>query len=356
MYVPQKNNLRFTLIALASVALVVWLLVMLQPILAPFIAAAVLAYILNPLVERLCRRRVRRPFAAMAVMFFALALLVVLLIIIIPMLIAQFQNMLEKLPQFVHWVNDIALPRLNRLLNTDYTLNTAAFAQLWEENGGAIKAALSKLTPALAKQSGNVLTMLANLMLLPFLLYYFLLDWNRWASGVKKLIPRRFIATAERIMHELDEVLSEFLRGQLMVMIIMGILYGLGLSLTGLENGFAIGMVAGILVFIPYLGAFTGLLLATVAAILQFGSWPGLLMVWGVFIVGQTIESFIVTPRIVGERIGLSPLAVIFALMAFGQLMGFVGMLLALPMAAICVVLFREGVTAYFDSNIYRNK
>ncbi|MDO5687064.1 MAG: AI-2E family transporter [Neisseria sp.] len=340
---------------MAVLIFIVWLVVLLKPILTPFIAAAVLAYMLNPLVERLCRRRVRRPIAAMAVMLFALLLIVVLLIMIIPMLIAQFQNMLEKLPQFVLWINDIALPRLNAFFGTAYTLDTSAFAQLWEENSSVIKTALGKLMPTLAKQSGNVLAVLINLMLLPFLLYYFLLDWNRWAQGVKRLIPRRFITTAERIMYELDQVLSEFLRGQLMVMLVVGAIYGLGLSLVGLDNGFAIGMVAGILVFIPYLGSFTGLLLATVAAILQFNAWSGLLMVWGVFAVGQFLESFIITPRIIGERIGLSPLAVIFALMAFGQLMGFVGMLLALPMAAICVVLFREGMEAYFASNLYRD-
>ena len=154
----------------------------------------------------------------------------------------------------------------------------------------------------------------------------------------------------------MDEVLGEFLRGQLMVMMIMGLVYGLGLMLVGLDSGFAIGMIAGILVFIPYLGAFTGLLLATVAALLQYGSWQGLLMVWAVFGVGQFLESFFITPKIVGDRIGLSPFWVIFSLMAFGQLMGFVGMLAGLPLAAVTLVILREGASAYFGSHFYKHK
>jgi hypothetical protein len=170
------------------------------------------------------------------------------------------------------------------------------------------------------------------------------------------LVPRRFIETYTRISGNMDEVLGEFLRGQLMVMMIMGLVYGLGLMLVGLDSGFAIGMIAGILVFIPYLGAFTGLLLATVAALLQYGSWQGLLMVWAVFGVGQFLESFFITPKIVGDRIGLSPFWVIFSLMAFGQLMGFVGMLAGLPLAAVTLVLLREGASAYFGSRFYKHK
>ena len=141
-----------------------------------------------------------------------------------------------------------------------------------------------------------------------------------------------------------------------MVMLIMGMLYGTGLMLTGLDSGFAIGMVAGILVFVPYLGAFTGLLLATLAAVLQFNTWGGLLAVWGVFAVGQLLESFLITPKIVGDRIGLSPFWVIFSLMAFGQLFGFVGMLIALPLAAICLVLIQEGKQFYLNSHFYQRE
>ncbi|MDO5059617.1 MAG: AI-2E family transporter, partial [Neisseria sp.] len=172
----------------------------------------------------------------------------------------------------------------------------------------------------------------------------------------RKMIPRRFVDTYVRISTEIDEVLSEFLRGQLMVMLIMGLFYGVGLMLVRLDSGFAIGMIAGLLVFIPYLGAFTGLLLATIAAMLQFPSWHDWVWVWAVFGIGQLLESFVVTPKIVGDRIGLSPFWVIFSLMAFGQLLGFVGMLAGLPLAAVSLVLLREGSQAYFNSRFYRSR
>ena len=210
--------------------------------------------------------------------------------------------------------------------------------------------------PTLLQQGGSLVSSLSNLVLLPFLLYYFLLDWARWTQGIKTMIPRRYLETYTRISGNMDTVLGEFLRGQLTVMLVMGLVYGLGLMLVGLESGFAIGMVAGLLVFVPYLGAFTGLLLATMAALLQFGTWQGLLAVWAVFAVGQFLESFIITPKIVGDRIGLSPFWVIFALMAFGSLFGFVGMLLALPLAAVTLVLLREGVAAYMGSRFYRRE
>lgn len=356
MYRPARTAKIWQWGLLALLVLLIWLIGLLGPILTPFIAAAILAYILNPLVERLSRLRVRRSLAAMVVMMFTLAILIIIALIVVPMLIDQFQSLMQKAPQFVHWLDNTALPWVNQRFHTDYTLDAKPLIQLWQSHASTIQAALKKITPLLIKQSGSVLLFAVNIALLPILLYYFLLDWPRWSSGVKQLIPRRWFADAERIMNELDEVLGEFLRGQLMVMVIMGLIYGTGLSLVGLENGFAIGMVAGLLVFIPYLGSFTGLLLATLAAILQFHALPGILWVWGVFIIGQTIESYFATPYLVGERIGLSPLTVIFALMAFGQLLGFVGMLLALPMAAMCVVLCREAIRIYFHSHIYRDK
>lgn len=353
MYRSTNTSYRPLLIGSLVLAVCIWLIVKISPILTPFIAAAILAYILNPMVEKLSDRGIRRPLASMLVMVMTLTLLVVFLMIIIPMLINQFQNLMGKMPQLVEFVQARIVPWLNSHLNQHISLNAAAINKFISSNSEGIKAALSNWMPTLAHQSSNVFTFMANMVLLPILLYYILLDWTRWRFGFRAMIPRRYINDVSRIMTELDRVLGEFLRGQIMVMLIMGLLYGTGLALTGLENGFAIGMLAGLLVFIPYLGMFTGLLLATIAAVLSFNSWVGLVMVWGVFAIGQIAESYFVTPKLVGERIGLSPLGVIFALLAFGQLMGFVGMLLALPMAAICLVLFREALRTYFASDIY---
>lgn len=356
MYIKKKRGLSPWIIGTVFFLAAGWLVYALSGILTPFVVAAVLAYILNPLVEKLRDRHISRGIASMLVMIFALLVLLALLLILIPMLITQFQNLLNRLPQLTDFAQNKALPWLHAHFGGSLPLNREA-AEAWlKSHSGTLRQTVSNLAPALMAQGGALAAGLSNLILLPLLLYYFLYDWQRWSHGIRALIPRRFIDTYTRISREMDEVLGEFLRGQLMVMLIMGVIYGTGLMLTGLDSGFAIGMIAGILVFVPYLGAFTGLLLATVAALLQFGSWQGLFTVWTVFAVGQLLESFLITPKIVGDRIGLSPFWVIFSLMAFGQLMGFTGMLIGLPLAAICLVLLREGSQVYFASNFYNHK
>ncbi len=356
MYIKKKRGLSPWIIGTVFFLAAGWLVYALSGILTPFVVAAVLAYILNPLVEKLRDRHISRGMASMLVMMFALLVLLALLLILIPMLITQFQNLLNRLPQLTDFAQNKALPWLHAHFGGSLPLNREA-AEAWlKSHSGTLRQTVSNLAPALMAQGGALAAGLSNLALLPLLLYYFLYDWQRWSHGIRALIPRRFIDTYTRISREMDEVLGEFLRGQLMVMLIMGVIYGTGLMLTGLDSGFAIGMIAGILVFVPYLGAFTGLLLATVAALLQFDSWHELFTVWAVFAVGQLLESFLITPKIVGDRIGLSPFWVIFSLMAFGQLMGFVGMLIGLPLAAICLVLLREGSQVYFASNFYNHK
>ena len=349
MYQAKKRGWLPWVVGLALLVAVVFLIVQMRDVLSPFVVAAVLAYILNPLVEKLCRHGVRRGAAAMLVMVFTLLLLVLLLLIVVPMLVQQFGSLLGKMPELANFVQNKALPLANRLLGTHWVLDEQSLSNWLSSHLGSVKTGLSKALPALLEQGGSLVSSLGNLAVLPFLLYYFLLDWSRWTEGIKTMIPRRYLTAYTRIGGNMDTVLGEFLRGQLTVMLIMGLLYGLGLMLAGLESGFAIGMV-------PYLGAFTGLLLATMAALLQFGTWQGLITVWAVFAVGQFLESFFITPKIVGDRIGLSPFWVIFALMAFGSLLGFVGMLLALPLAAVTLVLLREGVAAYMDSGFYRRE
>ena len=356
MYVKKKRAVMPWVICLLVVSAAFWLLHALSAIMTPFLVSAVLAYMLNPLVEKLRSYGVKRGLAAMLVMLLALLVLLALVLIIVPMLVNHSNNMLARLPQMIAFVQNTALPWLNEYMGTHVRIDSATVVAWLQANTGSLKDAVQQVMPTLMKQSGSVMLVMTNMMLLPFLLYYFLLDWQRWSHGIRALVPRQFIDTFNRIANNMDSVLGEFLRGQLMVMLIMGVVYGTGLMLTGLDSGFAIGMIAGILVFVPYLGAFTGLLLATLAALLQFGSWNGLLMVWGVFALGQFLESFFITPKIVGDRIGLSPFWVIFSLMAFGKLMGFVGMLVGLPLAAVSLVLLREGTQAYFNSRFYKHR
>lgn len=354
MYMQKKRRWLPWLAGFLVLAFLIISFHLLRDILTPFITGAVLAYILNPLVGKLVSKGIKRTRAAMWVMGFSFALLLGLLLVIVPMLIKQVQSIVSKMPMLLNWVQNVALPWLNTRLEGHIELNNETLMTWLQDNASNIQNTIQGTLTVVMQQGGSLAVGLGNLALLPLILYYFLLDWERWAEGLRLIVPRRYVETYSRITANMDTVLGEFLRGQLTVMLVMGLLYGLGLMFVGLDSGFAIGMVAGILVFVPYLGAFTGLLLATLAALLQFGSWSGLFAVWGVFAVGQFLESFFITPQIVGDRIGLSPFWVIFALMAFGSLMGFVGMLVALPLAAVCLVLLREGKTAYLDSRFYR--
>ncbi len=354
MYQAKKRGWNVWLMPLLVLAAVLWLVHALGNILTPFFVAAVLAYILNPLVEKLRRKGLKRGLASMVVMLFALLVLLALVLIIVPMLINQFNNIVVRLPQLMAFIENTVLPWVNQYIGGTISLDTASLTAWLQSHTGTLSTALQRVMSTVVQQSSSLALGVTNAFLLPFLLYYFLLDWQRWSDGIRKMVPRRYLDAYLRISGNMDRVLGEFLRGQLTVMLIMGLIYGAGLMLVGLDSGFAIGMIAGILVFVPYLGAFTGLLLATLAALLQFGSWQGLLLVWAVFGVGQFLESFLITPKIVGDRIGLSPFWVIFSLMAFGQLFGFVGMLIGLPLAAVTLVLLREGADAYFKSVFYR--
>ena len=211
-----------------------------------------------------------------------------------------------------------------------------------------------KVLPWLSGSSAALLNFLMNAVLLPVVLFYLLRDWPTLLERIEELVPRRWNRLVLQIAGESDEVLAEFLRGQILVMLVMSVFYSLGLWFTGLEFALTIGLVAGMLVFIPYVGMITGLVLATLASAAQFTSFGSVLLVWAVFGAGQLLEGMVVTPRLVGERIGLHPLAVIFALLAFGQMFGFFGVLLALPLSAVLLVGLRHARNHYLSSSLYR--
>lgn len=359
MYLPNQTKKRPWMPWLAGFLLLAFLITffkLLGPILTPFIVGAVLAYILDPLVDKLRRFHISRARGSLWVMLLAFLILTALLLIIVPMLIEQTNNIIKRIPAITDWIQHKLLPWYNIRFGEYFAINDQTVMTWLRANATTIQTYLQNTMVTIMQQGSAIAVGLGNLVLLPLILYYFLRDWPQWRFAVRELVPRRYLTTYTRITTEMDTVLGEFLRGQLLVMIVMGLIYGVGLMLVGLDSGFAIGMVAGLLVFVPYLGAFTGLLLATLAAILQFNSWHGLFMVWAVFGIGQFLESFFITPQIVGEKIGLSPFWVIFALMAFGQLMGFVGMLVALPLAAVCLVLIIEGKQTYLKSRFYNRQ
>lgn len=346
---------RFTALQWLSFAVVVAVLMyLLSPILTPFVAAGILAYICNPLVQRLCVWKLPRTFAVVLVMGGLLLLFTLLLLIVLPLLEKEVSRFVTRLPDWIEAVRTHLLPLLQQWFGADLQWDSAAVKNMllshWQSAGGI----LGKLLPWLGSSGGAIIGMLVKMLLIPIAMFYLLRDWNNLVLRLDDLIPRHLHTQIKEIVIEVDRILAEFLRGQISVMLLMSVYYVLALWLAGLEFALPIGVVAGMLVFVPYLGMITGLILATLVAVMQFTEFSNVVLVWVVFGAGQLIEGMGVTPWLVGERVGLHPLAVIFALLAFGQLFGFFGLLLALPLAAILLVVLRYGKEWYFSSAMYQ--
>jgi len=330
---------------LAIAAVLVGLLALLSPI---------LAYILDPLVERLTRRGAPRTFAVMVVLLLALALIAGVALVVLPLFYKELRLLGEKLPAFLAWINEHFSPWLKAKFDIAFQLDVATVRQLAGDLLADNQDLAARLLGSLKVGGLALVAFLANLLLVPVVLFYLLRDWNVLTERVDALLPRPWHARVGTIAREIDGVLAEFLRGQLLVIVIMIVFYVFALWLTGLEFALPIGIITGALVFIPYVGALTGVALGTIAALMQFDSLVGLLWVWAAFGVGQTLEGMVVTPWLVGDRIGLHPVAVIFALLAFGQLFGFFGVLLALPASAALLVGLRHLRHAYLDGPLFR--
>jgi predicted PurR-regulated permease PerM len=338
----------------AVIAFVLWLL---GPVLMPFVVAAVLAYVLSPLVQGLQRMfggRVPRLVAVVLVEVLFLLLLVALFTLLIPILAHELPRMRDQVPVLIERLqNDIApwLQAKGIPVMLDSASIKAFVLQTFSTSfDDGFKQALISL-----RIGGSVaLAVVGNLVLIPVVLFYLLVDWQRFVRHVEALVPRPARSAYDNFVAECDEVLGQYLRGQLSVMALLAVYYSAALWAFGLELAFPIGVFTGLAVFVPYVGYGLGLALAVLAGVLQFAPSEALLMVGVVYGLGQLIESFVLTPRLVGERIGLHPLHVIFALMAFGQLFGFVGVLVALPASAVLLVAIRRLRAQYQASALYR--
>lgn len=352
----QKSFVAWSLIA-TLLTCVLWLL---APVLAPFVVAAVLAYALTPLVDRLDdlgRGRIPRLLAVVLVeLLFILAVLGIFLLMV-PILAKELPLMREQLPTVMDSVNTALKPWLEQWgihLSLDGA-SARAFAMKYL-NANVEDTFASVLTSL--KIGGSVaFALIGNAILIPVALFYLLMDWAHFVTQLGHLIPPRLRAATTSFALEADSVLGQYLRGQLVVMLILAVFYSAGLALFGLDLALPIGIFTGLAIFVPYVGFGLGLVLATLAGLLQFSSTSGVghafLMVAVVFGAGQVVESLFLTPRLVGERIGLHPLAVIFALLAFGQLFGFVGVLIALPVSAVLLVAMRRVKAGYLTSRLY---
>lgn len=346
----QRQSLTWFAIAAAAL-LLLWLL---APVLTPFVVGAVLAYALHPAVERLAARRLPRLIAVLLVeVLFIIALLAVLLLIV-PIISKELPLLREQIPTLADRLNRSLSPWLAQFgihVQLDIAgIKSFVLKYLDANLEDWLATALSS-----ARIGGSILlAVVGNAVLVPVVLFYLLMDWPRLVERTRALIPRQRLASAAGFLDECDAVLGQYLRGQLLVMLILAAFYSVGLALFRFDLALPVGVFTGLAIFIPYLGFGLGLLLALLAGLLQFASWYGVVAVAVVFGIGQVVESLYLTPRLVGERIGMDPLMVIFALLAFGHLFGFVGVLIALPVSAVLVVAVRRLRTLYLDSPLYR--
>lgn len=348
------RRLQWTAVALLVGALL-WLL---APVLSPFVFAAMLGWLGDPLVDRIERRGLSRNVAVLLVFGTMMLVLALALVLLLPLLERQVITLVQSLPRYRDWLVGTVVPWLEQRTGMRLMawMDPEQLIELVRSHGQQAGGVARTVLGYLSRSGFALLGLIANVVLLPVLSFFFLRDWDVFVERVAALVPRDHEATVSRLANESSAILGAFLRGQFLVMLILGVLYGIGLWAIGLDLGVLIGVLAGALTFVPYLGPATVVVFGGIASLVQYGDWPHLIGVLAVFGVGQVIESYWLTPKLVGDRIGLHPVAVIFAVLAGGQLFGFLGMLLALPVAAVANVLLHYAVERYRASRIYQGE
>ncbi|MGB7815303.1 MAG: AI-2E family transporter [Methylotenera sp.] len=343
---------------LILVAVFVFFIYLLLPVLTPFLIAAILAYICDPLVDKLSewgigKFKIGRTLATALIMLAIFATIFLLFLILIPLLHKESLLIVERLPAFIGRLRDSIEPWLHARFGIHFDVNSAQIQELITKNWKTAGDFLGETLKLVGGHGMALLGMVANILLLPVVLFYLLRDWDGFIASIGQLVPRDWHDKTVTIAKEVDQVLAEFLRGQLMVMLAMSLFYTIGLWIAGLDMALPIGLIAGLLGFVPYLGIALGVALALLVAALQFTSLGQVIPVLLVFGIGQLLESMVLTPKVVGHRIGLHPVVVIFALLAGGQLFGFAGVLLALPVSAAIAVGLRHTRDSYLGSDAY---
>ncbi len=338
--------------------ILVYVLYQLGPIITPFLIAAVLAYICDPLVDKLSivgTKNVKfgRTPATLTVMLGVFAAVISVILILIPLLQKQSILIAERLPALVENFRHYVEPWLKTNFGINLDIDVGQIQELitknWKETGNV----LTNILKTAGSKGLAFIGVVANLLLLPVVMFYLLRDWDNLIEKIAELIPRKWLSKATTITKEVDAVIAEFLRGQLSVMAALCVFYSIGLWLAGLEMALSIGLIAGLLSFVPFLGFALAFIMAVVLALLQFSSISGVVPVLIVFGIGQVVESYLLTPYLVGDRIGLSPVVVILALLAGGQLFGFAGVLVALPVSAAIAVGLAHFKQSYLSSDTY---
>lgn len=338
---------------LISIILFALLLYYLSPILIPFLIAGILAYLCDPIVHQMMRFNISRTKAVIIVFLILFSVLTILAIVFVPLIQAQVVAFINQIPDMLSKIESKILPWIDDHFSIDLTNNLPKISDL--KSGNIMQAGGSVLKTMLS--SGVTLfETLLNLILIPVVTYYLLRDWDQIFQNIHNLIPRRIEPMVTQLSKESDLALSAFLRGQLLVMLVLSIYYAVVLTLMGLQFGMVIGMITGLISIVPYLGMIVGLTIAVITAAMQFGSLSSVLWVIVVFFIGHGLENAYLSPKLIGDRVGLHPIAVIFAILAGGQLFGFLGVLLALPVTAVLMVLLRHLLQQYHRSQLFKRE
>jgi predicted PurR-regulated permease PerM len=349
---PVQRQIRFWLAALVVAALTLYLL---REVLLPFVAGMALAYVLDPVVDRLERLGLGRLGASILILALFILTFVLALVVLIPLVAHQLAGFGANLPDYVERIQALIAEQSGPLI--EKLGGAAALPDMQQSIGGLVRqgaAWMAGFLRGLWSGGQAIISVFALLVVTPVVAFYLLVDWDHMVAAVDEWLPRQHRDTIRMLAREIDRAIAGFIRGQAAVCFILGTLYAVGLSLIGLNFGALIGMLAGVLSFIPYVGSLTGLVLSVGVAVVQFWpDWTWIAATLGIFITGQFIEGNILSPKLVGASVGLHPVWLMFALFAFGALLGFVGLLLAVPLAAIAGVLGRFALRQYLASTVY---
>jgi predicted PurR-regulated permease PerM len=330
------------------------LLYLLAPILTPFLIGTLLAYLVNPLITQLVRLKIPRLLSVIIVFVILFAIIILLLFLLIPLVQSQIEALTDVIPNIIAWGQNTILPWISNTLGTQPTINVATIKSTLIAHWAKTEGIAGQFFNTVLHSSVILAQWLLNIVLIPVVTFYLLRDSKKITQSIRNYLPRSIEPTVIKLLKECDSVLSSFFRGQFLVMLSLGIIYSIGLTVVGLQIGLILGLVIGLISIVPYLGMIIGITVATIAAFVQFGDLKPVLFVWLVFAIGQMIESMFLTPNLIGDRIGLHPVAVIFAVLAGGSLCGFFGVLLALPVAAVIMVWLRFLTKHYQASGLYK--
>lgn len=347
MALPTSQQLRYWGIAAAVFLLLLWLL---GNVLLPFIVGGAIAYFLDPVADRLERLGMSRVAATTVISLVALLLVVLLVLAVIPTLVNQLTALVNAAPDISKRLQVFLLERFPELAD-----NTSTIRQTLAEIAAAIQARGGELVQGVVTSALGVISIIVFIVVVPVVAFYLLLDWDMMLTRIDSMLPLDHAPTIRRLAHEIDAVLAGFVRGQVSVCVALGTFYAVALMAAGLQFGLVVGAIAGAITFIPYVGSLVGGILAVGLALFQFwGDWLQIGIIAAIFAVGQFVEGNILTPRLVGKSVGLHPVWLLFALSAFGTVFGFVGMLIAVPVAASIGVLTRFGIEQYRASLLYQ--